>query len=126
MIIGIGIDIIDNERVKKIAEEYGDDLLSRLFTEREIEYCNAKKSPEINFGARFAAKEALLKALGTGLRGEIHWKEIEVIHDSMGKPSIKLDGTAAKSADELGVRRANLSLSHTKDYAVAVVILEGN
>lgn len=126
MILGVGIDIIDIPRVKSIVEEYGDGFFSKLFTQNEIEYCNSKKNPEINFGARFAAKEALLKALGTGLRGEIQWKEIEVIHDNMGKPTINLNGHAADSAHELGVARVNLSLSHTKKYAVAVVILEDN
>ncbi len=126
MILGVGIDIIDISRVKNIAEEYGDDFISKLFTQNEIEYCESKNCPEINFGARFAAKEAFLKALGTGLRGEIHWKDIEIIHNSMGKPTINLNGHAADSADELGVARVSLSLSHTKEYAVAVVILEGN
>lgn len=126
MILGLGIDIIDTPRVKKIADEYGEDFIVKIFTDSEIDYCRSKNNPEINFGARFAAKEALLKALGTGLRGDINWKDIEIMNDSLGKPSIKLNGKAAESSNKLGVTRVTVSLSHTKDYAVAVVILEGN
>ena len=124
MIYGIGIDIVDVPRVKRIAEEFGDSLFERLFTESEKAYCLSKKNPEINFAARFAAKEAFLKALASGLRGGIEWKEIEVVRDKMGKPGLKLRGKAAEVAEGLGVTRAHLSLSHTADYAAAVVVLE--
>jgi len=124
MILGIGIDIIDIPRVKRIAEEYGPDFIAKLFSEGEIAYCNSKKTPEINFAARFAAKEALLKALGTGMRAGIDWKDIEVVSDEMGNPSISLTGRAKQLADERGVAAIHLSLSHTADYAAAVVVLE--
>ena len=124
MILGIGIDIIDIPRVKRIAEEYGADFIARLFSEREIAYCKSKKNSEINFAARFAAKEALLKALGTGLRSGIDWKDIEVVRDDYGKPELVLIGKAKKLTDEKGVGIMHLSLSHTAEYAAAVVVLE--
>jgi holo-[acyl-carrier protein] synthase len=124
MILGIGIDIIDIPRVKRIAEEYGDDFVLKLFSEIEIAYCRSKKNPEINFAARFAAKEAFLKALGSGLRGGIDWKDIQVINDDLGKPFIFPSGRAERAANKIGVAVTHLSISHTADYAAAVVVLE--
>ncbi len=124
MILGLGIDIVDIHRVKRIAGEYGDDLLRRVFTEREAEYCRAKKNPEINLAARFAAKEAFLKALGTGLRGKIEWREIEVVNDHLGKPSFELYGAAREALSAKGAAYVHLSITHTADYAAAVVVVE--
>jgi len=125
MIIGIGIDIIDIDRVKRIADEYGDDMITRIFTEDEIEYCKSKANHEINFAGRFAAKEAFLKALGSGLRSGINWSDIEILRDEFGKPVLFLSGTAKKHTEKLRVVGAHLSISHTAEYAVAVVVLEG-
>ncbi len=124
MIIGIGIDIIDIPRVKKIAEEFGEDFVSKIFADNEIAYCKAKKTPEINLAARFAAKEAFLKALGTGLRGGIDWKDIQIVNDDLGNPFICLEGNAKKLAAKRGIVTTHLSISHTSEYATAMVVLE--
>ncbi|HHS49817.1 MAG TPA: holo-ACP synthase [candidate division Zixibacteria bacterium] len=125
MILGIGIDIIDIPRVERIAGEYGEDIITRVFTEDEIAYCQSKKNSAINFAGRFAAKEAFLKALGTGLRGGIEWRDISVVCDELGKPSIALSGKTKETADAREVKKVHVSISHTAENATAVVILEG-
>lgn len=123
MIKGIGIDIIEIERVKAAVTKFGDSFLTRVFTAREIKYCSlhkAYKFPEL--AVRFAAKEAYAKALGTGLKGfgrrnhGIGWKEIEIINDAHGKPLLKINGKLNK--------KAQVSLSHSRDNAIAYVVIE--
>lgn len=123
MIIGIGTDITEIKRIKE-AIQTNLKLADRLFTPSEIAYCRKKSNSFESFAARFAAKEAVSKALGTGFRN-YKWTEIEVVKDSLGKPSIVLTGNALKQAESLGGKSIHVSLSHSKDYAVAMVILEG-
>ncbi len=122
MIIGIGTDIFEVGRIKsRIKDEPS--FAESVFTEVEIKYCNQFRNRAERFAARYAAKEALMKALGTGWRHGISFKEIEVVNDSLGKPGVKLRGMALKKANELDVTEIHLSLSHTKDLAIAYVII---
>lgn len=121
MIHGIGVDIEVAARVSKAIKRYGASFLDRIFTEREIAYCQMKGNPPQHFAARFAAKEAFSKAIGTGWGGSFRWLDVEILNDEKGKPSLVLH-------NELGAFcmhfKSNLSLSHTKEYVVAVVVLE--
>ena len=114
-----GIDIIEISRVRGVLERYGQRFLDRIFTPAEIAYCR-ERAP--NLAARFAAKEATMKALGTGVRG-VGWKDIEVVRQESGAPSIELHGRAKQRAQRLGVQEVAISLSHSKDYAVASVVV---
>ncbi len=122
LIKGTGIDIIEIQRIRTLIEEKGQVALERLFTKREIEYCISKRDPYPSYAGRFAAKEAFLKALGTGLR-ELKWAEIEILPDESGKPIMYLKGSAALMLNEIGAEKVNLSISHCREYAVAQVIL---
>ena len=115
-----GVDIIEISRVGRVLELYGIRFLRRIYTPDEIEYCRGRAP---NLAARFAAKEATMKALGTGVRG-VAWKDIEVIRQPSGAPSIKLHGRAKARARRLGVREIALSLSHSREYAVAFVVTQ--
>ena len=114
-----GIDIIEISRVKRILEQYGRRFLERIFTPDEIAYCR-ERAP--NLAARFAVKEATMKALGTGVRG-VGWKDIEVVRHQSGAPSIKLHGRCKSRAERLGVQEIAISLSHSREYAVASVVI---
>lgn len=125
MIIGCGIDLIKIERIEKIIKKWGDNFTSRVFTLLEREYCEKKKRNKYqSYAGRFAAKEALLKALGLGLR-EANWKEIEIKNDELGQPIIDTSGKLKNIASAKGVSKYFISISHTKDYAIAQVIIEG-
>jgi holo-[acyl-carrier protein] synthase len=124
MIVGTGIDIVDITRFERFVAEENTALFRRIFTAAEIEYCSARKRSAQHFALRFAAKEALLKAFGTGLRDGLTWQDMEVANDSYGKPELKLYGTAARFAADRGVTGCFLSLSHDGDCAVASVVLE--
>ncbi len=115
-----GVDIIEISRISGTLERYGQRFLWRIYTPDEIEYCRGRAP---NLAARFAAKEATMKALGTGVRG-VGWKDIEVIRHSSGAPSIKLHRRAEARARRLGVREISLSLSHSREYAVAFVVTQ--
>ncbi len=121
---GVGIDAIETERVKKLLEETGDRFSLRVFTPQEIAYCEARKNSAEHYAARFAAKEAFMKALGTGKQLGLSWKEIEVANDALGKPEIRLSGRAKALAEERGITAIHLSLTHLKGLAIAVVVLE--
>lgn len=123
MIIGIGTDIIEVARIEKLLTKQKR-FQQRIFTEIEIAYCESKKNRAQNYAARFAAKEAFLKAIGTGWRGGVAFKEIEVVNNERGKPEIILSGTAKKFADNLEIANIYVSLSHLKDFAIAVVTAE--
>ncbi len=125
-ILGIGVDLTEVDRIEKSIADFGEKFLDRIFTADEQVYCQQMKRPAIHFAARFAAKEAVAKALGTGFGEEVHWQEIETCRDERGKPSITLHGDTAHFAESLGVRAKHLSLSHTDRYAVAQVVLEGD
>jgi len=124
MIQGIGIDLVENERIEKIINKWGKKFLQRVFSEGEIGYCGRHIQASINYGARFAAKEAFLKALGIGLGRGVKLCEIEVVHDDQGKPDLILHGEAHLQIEKRLIKGVHLSLTHTKNYATAMVILE--
>ena len=124
MIAGLGIDIIGYDRIKKSISEIGTDFLTRIFSEEEISYCSDKINSHENFAARFAAKEALFKAFGTGLRGSLCWTDVVIKNIDNGAPAIELHGGSKEMADKLGIVNIFVSLTHADGYAVAVVILE--
>jgi holo-[acyl-carrier protein] synthase len=122
MILGVGIDLVEVERVgSKMSRTRG--LKEKLFTEKEISYCEKKKNKAQNYAARFAAKEAFLKAMGTGWRKGLNFSEIEIVPDQLGKPEIVLYGRAKQMAEEKGIVNIQVSLTHLKEYASAVVTL---
>ncbi len=123
MIYGIGTDIIEVERVRKFIEK-GDAFKQRVFTQQEIDYSDSHRDPAPFYAARFSAKEAFVKALGTGFIEGIGFSQIEVYHVELGKPEIRLSGKALEMAEQKGITKIHLSISHVKDWANAVVILE--
>jgi len=121
-IASIGVDICEINRLEKIIIKYQNRFIEKVFTPIEISYCSKKVDKFPSFAARFAAKEAVFKALGTGLRMGINWKDIEVNNDSLGRPYLRFYG---KTNEMIGDRKALLSLSHTDHNAIAFVIIEG-
>ncbi len=117
--LGSGVDIIEIWRVGQVLERYGQRFLDRLFTPEEIAYCRGRPP---NLAARFAAKEAVMKALGTGVRG-VGWKDIEVVRQDSGAPAILLHKRAKNRAQLLGLEEITVSMSHSRDYAVAFVVV---
>src|SRR5689334_17597887 len=126
MIVGTGVDIAEVPRIKAALERFGKRFLSRVFTLQEAQYCLSKANAVERLAARFAAKEAGMKAIGTGLRHGITWHDVEVVRLPGGRPNLKFSGKAAEFADRLGCKRTHLSLSHTADQAIAHVILESD
>jgi holo-[acyl-carrier protein] synthase len=124
VILGIGTDLAEVPRIRRSIETYGERFLHRIYTERELAYASRKANAAERFAARFAAKEAGMKAIGTGLRHGITWKDFEVANEPSGRPTLRLTGVAKEIADRLGVRRISLSLTHTAEMAFAVVVLE--
>lgn len=124
MIVGTGIDICEVKRIADSIARFGDHFLRRVFTEHEIRYCQSKKNSVERFAARFAAKEAAMKALGTGLSRGISWTGIEVGHAPGGRPTLLLHGSTARMAQQLGVKKISLSVTHTESTAMAMVIFE--
>jgi holo-[acyl-carrier protein] synthase len=125
MIVGTGVDIAEVARIGAAVERYGERFLKRVFTPEEIRYCTSKANTGERLAARFAAKEAAIKAIGTGLRHGVTWQDVEVVRQSGGRPGLRLSGKAAEFAAALGCKRIHLSLSHTEEQAIAYVILEG-
>jgi holo-[acyl-carrier protein] synthase len=121
MIVGIGIDIEEVTRVEDVLDRWGERFTRRFFAENEIRYCAGKAKPAQHFAARFAAKEAFSKALGTGWSGNFRWTDIEVVNDEAGKPGIRLHNRLGESAGNV---RHHLSLSHTNSYVTAMVVIE--
>ena len=119
MVKGVGIDIIEVKRIKKIIEKYGDRFFNRILTESEIKYCKSFSKPDLHFAGRFASKEAYSKSIGTGISKDFRWKDIEILNDRRGKPyinhTVESDYTKYKF---------DVSISHTDEYACAVVICE--
>lgn len=124
-VAGLGTDLARAGRFRRFLEEGKGGILERLFTDGEREYALAKRDPAPFLAARFAAKEAFLKALGLGLREGISWQEMEVVRDDLGKPSMEIRGRAREICRVRGISAVHLSYSHDGDYAVATVILEG-
>jgi holo-[acyl-carrier protein] synthase len=125
MIIGTGIDLVNIERIERLMARWGDLFLSRVFTEKEIVWCQQRTQPAECFAIRFAAKEAFLKAIGWGVRNGIQWIDIEVENDHMGRPLFSFHRKAKEVFDTYRIQRALLTLSHDRPYAVAHVLLEG-
>lgn len=124
MVLGLGVDLADVPRMRR-AMERQEGLCERLFCDREISYCRGKRYPYTHFAARFAAKEAFLKALGTGLRGKMNWLEMEVRSDELGRPSLQVQGECLTALRAIGGKTVHLSLTHQAGAAVAVVLIEG-
>jgi len=124
MIVGIGIDIAVVPRIRQSIERFGKRFVERIFTDGEQRYCDSKANRMERYAARFAAKEAAMKALGTGWNHGVRWRDCEVVRMPGGRPSIAFHGRAAEFAAKLGVKNAALSISHTQDQAIAQVILE--
>ncbi len=124
MIVGTGIDIAEVDRIAKSIERFGRRFIERVFTPDEIRYCESKANKTERYAARFAAKEAAMKAIGTGWNRGVTWKDVEVRRLAGGRPTIAFHGRAAEFFAALGGTRANLSITHTKQFAMAQVILE--
>jgi holo-[acyl-carrier protein] synthase len=121
MIRGIGVDIIEIARIRRDIDVLGERFLDKLFTEGEVAYCSAKANPHQHYAARFAAKEAVSKALATGWAGEFRWKDVEVTNDLSGQPRILLHGQLRR---DLGDASIHLSLSHSEAHVVAMALIE--
>jgi holo-[acyl-carrier protein] synthase len=126
IVVGIGTDIIECLRVAQMIERHGELFLARVFTPHEIEYCSARKAATQHYAGRFAAKEAVLKALGTGWTRGVQWRDIEVRNDFGGKPKIALSGGAREMCESLGVSEMLISISHCRTHATAYVLAVGN
>ena len=124
MIIGVGIDVIQNDRIHESLKKFGPRFTNRIYTEIETGYCNNCADPAIHFAARFAAKEAAFKALGTGWAAGVKWKDIEVQRLPSGQPTLHLFGEALMRATSMGATRFHVSLTHDQLVSCAVVILE--
>jgi len=125
MIAGLGLDIVSIERVGAMLERHGGRAKARLYTETERAYCESMPKPVLHYAARFAAKEAFVKALGTGFSSGLRWRDIGIVHDERGKPELVVEGTAAEAMRGRGADRAHVSLTHDPLHAAAVVVLEG-
>jgi holo-[acyl-carrier protein] synthase len=125
MIVGLGIDIAEVDRIESAIRRYGERFLKRIFTASEVAYCQSKANSFERFAGRFAAKEAAMKAIGTGWKRGVKWRDFEVVREPSGRPSIRFSGVAAGFAERLGTKRALLSITHTAAQAIAQVILEG-
>lgn len=123
-LIGLGTDIVDVARIEKLLRDKRDEFLARVFSPEEITYCSGMARPAVHFAARFAAKEALMKAIGTGWAEGVGFKDIHVTNDPSGKPVLQALGETRKRLDGLGPFFLWLSLSHTREYAMAVVVIE--
>jgi holo-[acyl-carrier protein] synthase len=126
MIVGTGVDIAETGRIEQALQRHGERFARRLYTPREITYCEQFKNRAERFAARFAAKEAAFKALGTGWREGVRWLDVEVTHQPSGKPELVLTGRAEELARGLGVTRKSVSLSHSSHYVIAQVIFESD
>jgi holo-[acyl-carrier protein] synthase len=123
-IIGIGTDIIECLRIAQMIERHGELFITRVYTDAEIEYCTARKAATQHYSGRWAAKEAVLKALGTGWRRGISWRDIEIRNDRKGAPTVNLRAGARDVMEKAGIRRLHISISHCRSFAVAHVVAE--
>lgn len=123
MVLGSGVDIIEVDRVKKAINKWGDSFLNKIFTEKEVAYSKRRRFAYQHLAARFATKEAVLKAFGGGWSRNLPWKDVEIVNDRKGKPEIILYGAAKTTYDKKRIKRIVVSMSHTRRYAVANAIL---
>jgi holo-[acyl-carrier protein] synthase len=124
VIVGVGIDIVQSGRIKEAIGKWENRFLNRIFTSLEQEYCLGHKNPHLFFGGRFAVKEAMFKALGTGWRGGVQWKEIQVENLKSGQPVVQVFGKIKEILQQKNVAQIHVSISHDTDYALGEVILE--
>jgi holo-[acyl-carrier protein] synthase len=124
MIVGLGLDIAEVDRIEEAIARHGAPFLERLFTPAEVSYCERHKNRYERYAARFAAKEAAMKALGTGWSRGVRWRDIEVAREPGGKPTLHLAGEARQIADRLGVKNISLTITHSGNLALAQVIFE--
>jgi holo-[acyl-carrier protein] synthase len=124
VIVGMGIDLVEVHRIREAIERHGRRFIERIYTPAEIAYVERKANRYERYAARFAAKEAGMKAIGTGWKRGVRWQDFEVANLASGRPTLRLHGVAAQIADDLGVRNITLSLTHTAAQGMAVVILE--
>ena len=124
-VLGLGTDIVETARIAASIARHGEAFLDRVFLASERAYCDRLAAPERCFAARFAAKEAVAKALGTGIGAQLGWRDIEILRQPSGAPAVRLHGTGAATAAGLGVREWRLSLSHSDHYATATALALG-
>lgn len=124
-ILGTGIDIVETKRIAESMERFGDRFLQRIFLDGEVIYARSMKFPHLHLAARFAAKEAISKAFGTGIGRELGWRDMEIVRESGGAPQVRLHGRAEAYAKSRGVQAVHVSLSHTQDYGAASAIIVG-
>lgn len=122
-VVGIGMDLIECERIRDIWQHHGDRLTDRLLTDAELAYCRRFTADVVQrVAGRFAAKEAILKVLGTGWRGKIAWRDMEILNDSAGKPHVSLTGECREIATSLGITSILITITHTRTYAAATAL----
>jgi holo-[acyl-carrier protein] synthase len=124
-VLGIGTDIVECLRIRRMIEKHGELFLARVFTDREMRYCQRSKNATEHFAGRWAAKEAVLKCLGTGWSKGLCWTDIEVANDPAGKPAIRLHAATSDHAQTIGIRDVMISISHCRAYAVAYALALG-
>jgi holo-[acyl-carrier protein] synthase len=124
VIVGLGLDIAEIDRIEAAITRHGAPFLERVYTAREVAYCESHKGKFERYAARFAAKEAAMKALGTGWRHGVRWRDIEVAREPSGKPSLNLAGVAREFAERMGVKNISLTITHSGNLALAEVIFE--
>jgi holo-[acyl-carrier protein] synthase len=124
LIVGLGLDIAEIDRIEAAITRHGAPILERLYTSAEVAYCESHRNKFERYAGRFAAKEAAMKALGTGWRRGVRWRDIEIIREPSGKPSIALKGAAKRIADGLGVKNISVTITHSGNLALAEVIFE--
>jgi holo-[acyl-carrier protein] synthase len=124
MIIGTGVDIVEIARLRKVVERLKDRFIHRVFTTEEQQFCNQHRDPAPHYAARFAAKEAMFKALGTGWAKGVTWQDVEVLRQQQEAPTLILHGEAQRLSISMGATKMHLSLSHSEESAIAMVILE--
>ncbi len=121
-IVAHGIDLVDFPRIEEMIQQHGERFINRVYTTAEQKYANKNKNRVEKYAGRFAAKEAILKLIGTGWRGKIAWTDIEVINNRSGQPQVTLDGEVKKIADKLGISQISISITHTANFAIASAV----
>ena len=125
-VLGIGTDIVECLRIAQMIERHGELFIGRVFTPAEVEYCSIRKSATQHYSGRWAAKEAILKAIGTGWVRGISWQDMEVVNDMGGRPEVQLSGGAAEACQKRGIRKVLVSISHCRSHATAYAIALGD
>ncbi len=122
-LFGIGIDVVEVDRIQSSLDEFGSQFTNRIFTPLEQEYCDRQKNRELNYAARFAAKEAIAKAFGTGIGKSIGWRDMEILRKDSGEPTVLLHGKGKELAESLNIDEIKISLTHAKHYAAANAVI---